>query len=579
MSSSMSKMLNKGKVTAQKKVMELNKDGIKVPVKMSITLMGNIIGYIINMDRRIVTYKSLNRIRKLFDLIDDDVFKNDNDKAHRDFIMSLLEYTITVRKGTMKWDELKLYITEEYQSDKYHNIVSAIDDYRNMTDQTMAYTIGAVEDRFNFIHLHAYEGAVRECFDKLNSGDYTNYRDINDEMRTLLAGLMTNMRNCDDDESNTFSLQSPDMISAALVDIVSKLRDKNRVLKSGNKRMNQMLSPGWRGGKLYLYCGTPNAGKTFTLVKALIDMKRHNPDIETKKVGKIPTAVLVTMEDTVYEVMPRIFSMICPELKNELDPEKDHKKTVAEIVETLKEQSELTLETKGDIDIVIKYFSNRAIDTADLYGIIEEIQDENREVVALLLDYVKRIKPAEYAEAEHIELKNVTNELRSLAIAYDIPVLTAAQLNKEALSKINDAKNNNKKHSAAQLGAHLVGNSFAMVENADCVIIINQEGADEDNIQHMSFKRVKLRYKDLDKVTYFTTRYDDNNDYLLDDIHLPKGEYVSKLMYDDENSPNKATSILTSIPPELEVSPGNVAGLMDMHPFERHAFNNLNQSK
>ena len=40
----------------------------------------------------------------------------------------------------------------------------------------------------------------------------------------------------------------------------------------------------------------------------------------------------------------------------------------------------------------------------------------------LILDYVKRIRPAEKGESEKIELKNITNELKSLANCFDIPV-------------------------------------------------------------------------------------------------------------------------------------------------------------
>ena len=51
----------------------------------------------------------------------------------------------------------------------------------------------------------------------------------------------------------------------------------------------------------------------------------------------------------------------------------------------------------------------------DLYGIIKDLYDDGTEVIALILDYVKRIRPAEKGASEKEELKNITNELKTLA--------------------------------------------------------------------------------------------------------------------------------------------------------------------
>ena len=82
----------------------------------------------------------------------------------------------------------------------------------------------------------------------------------------------------------------------------------------------------------------------------------------------------------------------------------------------------LKLTDDNNIDIIIKYYPNRSIDTNDLYGIINDLNDDGKEVIALILDYVKRIKPSERASSEKEELKNITNELKNLATYYDIPV-------------------------------------------------------------------------------------------------------------------------------------------------------------
>jgi replicative DNA helicase len=105
-----------------------------------------------------------------------------------------------------------------------------------------------------------------------------------------------------------------------------------------------------------------------------------------------------------------------------------------QVIKMLKETGELVLKDDEDIDIVIKYYPNRSIDTNDLYTIVEEIEDDNKEVIALILDYIKRIRPAEKSKDEKEELKNVTNELKNFANEKDIPVITAHQLNRSSVS-------------------------------------------------------------------------------------------------------------------------------------------------
>ena len=52
---------------------------------------------------------------------------------------------------------------------------------------------------------------------------------------------------------------------------------------------------------------------------------------------------------------------------------------------------------------------------------------------------MKRIRPAEKGTSEKEELKNITNELKCLATYFDIPVITAQQLNRVAATVVDAA--------------------------------------------------------------------------------------------------------------------------------------------
>ena len=156
------------------------------------------------------------------------------------------------------------------------------------------------------------------------------------------------------------------------------------------------------------------------LLKVLRDTKKYNGDIQVKKPGKRPCALLVTMENDVNETVERLFNMSVSNTNI-----RDY--TPKQVVKMVKETGELMITNENTMDIMIKYYPNRSIDTADLYTLIDDLADDGREVVMFILDYIKRIRPAERAKDEKEELKNITNELKSLAIEYDIPVVTAHQ--------------------------------------------------------------------------------------------------------------------------------------------------------
>jgi len=83
-------------------------------------------------------------------------------------------------------------------------------------------------------------------------------------------------------------------------------------------------------------------------------------------------------------------------------------------IKLMRERGGLTLKDETDIDIVMQYYGNFEISTSDVYSIIEDLEDQNREVVCFVLDYIKRIRPAQRAMDERSQLANVSNELKDL---------------------------------------------------------------------------------------------------------------------------------------------------------------------
>ena len=118
------------------------------------------------------------------------------------------------------------------------------------------------------------------------------------------------------------------------------------------------------------------------------------------------------------------------------------------------------IEDINDVDIVIRYEANRSITTDDIYSMIDDMADAGQDVIALVFDYIKRIRPAERGKDEKEELKNITNELKTLATHYDIPVISAHQMNRDAAATVDAAMQANKADLAKFLGRSNVGSAL-----------------------------------------------------------------------------------------------------------------------
>ncbi len=535
----------------EKKVNKLNDENTKILIRIDLNMFNCMVGYLLNMESPLITFKNIQQMHKLFNKIDPKPFYiNENLKIRYNFIMGVLHEIVDVRHHLILKDDLLVFINERFNHEDYKDILDNLDKYNNMSSYQIEFTRDSINDRLNYIYLDAYKDEIRDELDKLDSNEFNSYREINENLRIIMAGLFSKIRSSNLNETNIRTLSTLDEnMDNVVLDLIKKFRDDSRVLKTGMKRLNEMLSPGFVGSNLYLFAGIPNAGKTLILTKSMLGIQKYNSNVKLKRPDRKPVVLFITAEDTMEKMIGRIFSDLVPNV--------DLKKSDysnKELAEMLKQHG--FGDSEGEINIVVKYYNEKEIDTNDIYGIIDEVEDENNEVIALIVDYVKRIRPALYAREEKDELKNVTNELRNIAVNYDIPVISACQMNREAAKAVDNAIMDNKNDVAKKIGRSNIGSSWAMLENTDALINIYtelyQDPTTKKNTKWMSFMRMKLRYEDLFNVTYFVQPYSADGKRLLDDINLPEGSYVSKLELSHEVARQK--DIKYTMQPEMKIT-------------------------
>ena len=496
----------------------------KLKIQMDLTTLDMIIAFIYK-DSVLRTRKALTNIDKLFKSLDLTIYEkkgeDNSDILNRIWIITTSLHA-KLKEGLVNDDIIKQYCKDREDCDAYKESLIDIltEKGQKITYEESKYLLKQIDDRLSFGYAITLKEIVEEMMSLIDPSDIRSYKSISDDLYQIANAIINiNRKSNSIDSEQTFSLQE-EVFQTVISDSLEKLKNRNRIFITGIKRLNTFLAPGYMSKRLYTYLAFPGGGKSQILLKAALDIRKYNAGIQCKNPDNRPAVLFITMENSIEETVERIFNVVASD-----DDIRNY--TPAQVLRMLKNDGELALTDKTNIDIIIKYYPNRSIDTNDLYGIIQDLEDDGVEVCALILDYLKRIKPAEAGDNEKIELKNITNELKDLATILDIPVITAQQLNRTA-SAIIDAAIQAKKEDVTRLvGRDGVAGAWEIIENSDVVIIINREKKLGTSDVYLTFKLLKRRYRSaetddaLRELEYFNHPYAQGSSIkLIDDIDM-----------------------------------------------------------
>ena len=190
------------------------------------------------------------------------------------------------------------------------------------------------------------------------------------------------------------------------------------------------------------------------------------------------------------------------------------------------------------IDILFRYAGNLEISTADVYTMINESRNKGYEPILVVLDYIKRIDSAHPSNGdERVRMSFVAKELKTIAQRYEIPVLTAMQLNREGNSIIDAAVRDSKQDVARFVGSSSIGNAWDIIEDSDWVCLINLELQKSTNHLFLTFKRLKIRGKKIPNASeYFNHPFTNiKNIRLVPDVNLDAPISIVSLTNDLES--------------------------------------------
>ena len=226
---------------------------------------------------------------------------------------------------------------------------------------------------------------------------------------------------------------------------VEDLKTIDKFVPSGWDWLDRRLGGGFleNGRALYVFAGRTNVGKSIFL-----------GNIATNIAAQGKTVLLVTLEMSEMVYSKRISSTLTK------IPISDIQNKTDELLSKVKEYRSLHPKSK----LLIKEFPPATITTSQLNGFIKKLDQSGVNLDVIVVDYINLLHSSQGSNS-YERVKHITEQLRALTYTYNVPIITATQLNRSGVTELNP-------------GLETVGESMGLASTADCMMSIWQEEED-----------------------------------------------------------------------------------------------------
>lgn len=312
---------------------------------------------------------------------------------------------------------------------------------------------------------------LSEVLDSIKDGSFDSIDDLIEDYEITIKRLYSNMM-----ESNrSLAIEAAASLDLAkddfshVIEMIQKKYDTSNTTSTGFKFLDtSIMSGGYEPSRLYVYGGGSGAGKS-TILNNTIYKSAGTPNKNYQEGVINRVYIYISLENTIEEALMRtyqpMFDRTIPEMLREL---RDHPP------EYFKNRLMEGLAKTGST-IVMKYFPARSVGALDLMGVIDDVIEEygKESIAGLYIDYLDLLKTDTKYDLYRIELGDITLSLKTLAVEYNIPVITASQLTRNVY-RIDDSH---------KLSLDMMSESIKKVEHADFVMLLAKDPVD-DTIVH-----------------------------------------------------------------------------------------------
>lgn len=489
-------------------------------IKFDISELDLMCCYIISSSKYIKRGHIIN-MRNVFNMLDMSAYGNDQDCTARiQFIL----------KGITARLEKNLTDGNIILRDITGGIGAGVDSlYRELSYDEIAWVNDSMEEIIKWASIQFEAEKGLELITRIAASKYKDRGNTVKEFEQWITATQNTIRRVkvESAEDQTFSLMGERFIEAMRETYRQVTSNENRLV-FGSQGLNLITGGGLEADRVYIILGLPGEGKSSTLLDMAIQIKKYNTGYRCKDPTKRPCVVLLVMENSFKETIERLYSMCVFRGMENYSEE--------EFIERFKE-SGFIVSDDSPIDLIIKVRPNLSEDTSYLYTLCDNLEDEGYEVIAVLQDYLKRIRSVEgnFGGDLRMQLGAVTNEFHTFATIKHIPLVSASQLNRVATTSIDVARTKEEKDLVKILGRGNVGDSNLILENADWVGLIAPEFDPETGLKYLGVSRVKSRYYIAGDYQCIFMPYIENTIKLTEDVGCNPTYKITMKSKDDES--------------------------------------------
>jgi replicative DNA helicase len=321
-----------------------------------------------------------------------------------------------------------------------HDSIDEIYDYKKLSVSTLEFIESNVKD---FVSCQELKNAILESFDDLS--DVSKHYNIKERIEKALHV-------CDSLEDLGTNVYSADEILERWSRRLQGVEVKR--YSTGWAKFDEIFG-GYGCGELFTYMGPAHSGKSMYLINA-------GANLLLQKLNVLHISLEMSEEITAQRYDMRLLGLSKDELKS----------NVANI--KIKE-----LLTKNIGNLVIKRYPSSSATASEIKAYIKRLENiKNFIPDVLIIDYADIMRSSKNYSDKRFELELIYQEIRNLAIEFKLPVITATQLNRSSLAKLDDGK---------ILTEGDIAESYGIDRIIDCGVTINATPADNAKNQSLIY--------------------------------------------------------------------------------------------
>jgi len=533
----------------------------KLKAPITFQLLERILAYLLY--KKPLNLELVSSIKDLFDNLSEESISAFADRISRFHMIRHAIHAIMNMDLTDN-DMIKDYIiSQDSGEENFSGVLDGLEEaYKNQeglddnifSDTNVEYIAQRVNNLSQYSTIYKHKDQLGDILQKVNSGDVGSLNIIAQDFSNLTQKI-----NADIQKSEEVSIKQRSYIFGTeehrktLNKVIEDKKKPSAVIKTGVRELNAVLGGGFLSEKVYVFLGAPGTGKSVFLLNVLKWAVLCNPKMQAKNPDLKPLVLMVTQENSLSETDERFYSVAAPDIASNV-PFEEH--TAEDLYDIYTERGW----SDSNVTYAIEYRENKEISTRDLDIMIDSYAAKGYEVVMLIHDYIGRIRPSNPQYDLRIDLGEVVNDECVIAKKRKIPVVTVMQVNREAVAKIEEARDSGKNIEKCITAAN-IGESLMIYQNCDyCGAFIPYMNP-TTGTRYLCFTKLKSRYRIKDERIFFGIPYETNSISL--ETNLRSESHVITNIGDGLSEYNPAASSGKRMPSSRKRSPAPSANKDD----------------